>query len=288
MTQADTPASFVTQKTKLIQQYDALGVPYEAKTKPYISTQQFVLQIVDAFPAAAITMAHAVLRAGQTVTWFGYRLGDNIPYGPANVTRQALESDTNLSKPRMTNGVEDFVIEGVSATVKSQRLDYSSTVYTGVDPDVINAYLGKAIIYDPAALSSPPQQFSPFNLEKAIYSAIAPAIPVEFEWDRRRVEKIGRLDQWVEGGGKSFLNANGDPRTDNRYRIPEGYLWRREGQPDSEFICRGTTPEAVVVPINLIIPPNNSSSTTNVKPNDLFIDVTVRLHGLSLSLPSGN
>jgi hypothetical protein len=288
MTTTDASASFQTQKSKLIAQYDALGQPYEAKTKPYISTQQFSLTVVDAFPTAAITMAHAVMKAGQQVLWFGYKLGDSIPYGPGNTTRVAIESDTNLTKARMTNGIEDLVIEGVSATLKSQRLDYASTVYSGVDPDVINAYGGKAIIYDPAALSTPPQQFSPFTLEKAIYSACAPAIAVEFQWDRRRIEAIGRLDQFVEGGGKSFLNANGDPRTDNRYRIPEGYMWRREGQPDSEFVCRGTTPEAVVIPINLIIPPNNSSSTTNVKPNDLFFDVTIRVHGLSLSLPSGN
>lgn len=287
MTQGDA-SSFQTQKTLLIQQYDQLGKPYEAKTKPYISTQQLALAVVDAFPAGAITMAHAVMRAGQQVLWFSYKLGDNINYGPANVTRVALETDTNQTKPRMTNGVEDFVVEGVSCTLKDQRLDYASTVYSGADPDVVNAYLGKTILYDPAALSSPPQMFSPFTLEKAIFSAIAPAIAVEFQWDRRRIEAIGRLDQFVEGGGKSFLNANGDPRTDNRYRIPEGYLWRREGQPDSEMVVRGFCPEAVVVPINLIIPPNNSGSTTNVKPNDLFLDITLRLHGLSLSLPSGN
>jgi hypothetical protein len=286
MAQSDS-SGFQTQKSKLIAQYDALGVPYEAKTKPYISTQQLSLQVVDTFPSV-ITMGHAVLRAGQFFFWFGYKLGDSIPYGPGQTTRVAVESDTNLTKARMTNGIEDMVVEGVSATLKSQRLDYASTVYSGVDPDVINAYAGKAIIYDPAALATPPQQFSPFTLEKAIYSAIAPAVAVEFQWDRRRIEAIGRLDQFVEGGGKSFLNANGDPRTDNRYRIPEGYLWRREGQPDSEMVVRGFTPEAVVVPISLIIPPNNSALTTNSAPKDLFLDVTVRLHGLSLSLPSGN
>lgn len=286
MTQAAD--SFQTQKSKLIAQYDALGVPYEAKTKPYISTQQVSLLVVDTFPAGAITVAFAVMKAGQQWNWFGYKLGDNIPYGPGNTTRVAVESDTNLTKARMTNGIEDMVIEGVSSTLKSQRLDYAATVYSGVDPDVINAFAGKCIIYDPAAIASPPQQFSPFTLEKAIYSAIAPAIAVEFQWDRRRIEAIGRLDQFVEGGGKSFLNANGDPRTDNRYRIPEGYMWRREGQPDSEMVVRGTTPEAVVIPINLIIPPNNSGSSTNVAPKDLFVDITVRVHGLSLSLPSGN
>jgi hypothetical protein len=290
MTQA-LPASFQTQKSKMITQYDALGQSYECKTKPYISTQQFVLTVVDGFPLAGpFTMAHAVLKAGQEIIWFGYKLGDNIAYGPPGATRQALESDTNLSKARLTNGVEDFVIEGVSATLKSLRNAYKTGAtpnftYTGADPDAASFYLGTTIGYDPAALATPPQVYSPFNLEKAIYSACAPAIPVEFEWDRRRVEKIGRLDQWPEGGGKSFLNANGDPRTDNRYRIPEGYLWRREGQPDSEFISRARTPEAVVIPINLIDPIAGAAVAI---PSFIMFDVTLRLHGLSLSLPSGN
>jgi hypothetical protein len=281
---AGTDITFATQKTKLISQYNALNTNYEAKTKPYKSSQQFTWNVVDPFPATA-TMAHAVLRLNFLVTWFGYKLGDNISYGPPGVTRIAVESDTNLSKPRQTNGVEDMVIEGISATCKSARLDYSTTVFTGTDTDDIAAYLGGRPIYDPAALASPPQLWSPFNSEMVLFEAMKPMTAIEFEWDRRRVEKIGTLDEIPEGGAKSFLHSSGDPRTDNRYRIPEGYMWRREGMPDSEFIVRGTVAEAVVVPVSLIAP---TAGATLIKPNNLYIDITIRLHGLALSLPSAN
>jgi hypothetical protein len=278
-------ASFVTQKTKLIDQYNALNTPYEAKTKPYKSSQQFLWNVVDAVPVGAITMAHAILRLNTQVTWFGYKLGDNLAYGPAGTTRIAVESDTNLSKPRQTNGVEDMVIEGISATCKSGRVQYTTTIFTGTDPDDIAAYTGLRAIYDPAALAASPQLWSPLNGEMVLFEAMKPLTAIEFEWDRRRVEKIGTLDEIPEGGAKSFLHASGDPRTDNRYRIPEGYLWRREGMPDSEFITRGTVAEAVVVPISLVA---TQGGATLQLPLALFIDVTVRLHGLALALPSAN
>ena len=277
--------TFTTQKTKLITQYNALNTNYEAKTKPYKSSQQFQWNVVDAVPVVAITQAFAVLRLNTQVTWFGYKLGDNIAYGPAGSTRIAVESDTNLSKPRQTNGVEDMVIEGISATCKSARVQYTTTIFTGTDPDDIAAFTGLRAIYDPGALASPPQLWSPINSEMVLFEAMKPLTAIEFEWDRRRVEKIGTLDEIPEGGAKSFLHASGDPRTDNRYRIPEGYLWRREGMPDSEFITRGTVAEAVVVPISLIA---TQGGATLQLPTNLFIDVTIRLHGLALSLPSAN
>ena len=277
--------TFVTQKTKLITQYNALNQPYEAKTKPYKSSQQFIWNVVDPFPAVTPTMAHAILRQNTQVTWFGYKLGDNIPFGIPGVTRTALESDTNLSKPRQTNGVEDMVIEGISATCKSARVAYAAGVPAVTDVDDISAYAGGRAIYDPAALGTPPQLWSPFNSEMVLFEAMKPLTAIEFEWDRRRVEKIGTLDEIPEGGAKSFLHASGDPRTDNRYRIPEGYLWRREGMPDSEFITRGTVAEAVVVPISLVA---LIGGAVLIVPTQLFIDVTIRLHGLALSLPSAN
>jgi hypothetical protein len=286
MTQpAGAAPTFITQKSKLISQYNALGQPYEAKTKPYKSSQQFQWNVVDALPAGAATMAHAILRLNTQVTWFAYKLGDNIPYGPAGVTRIAVESDTNLSKPRQTNGVEDLVIEGISASAKSARIQYTTTIFTGTDPDDIAAFLGTRAIYDPASLDTPPQLWSPNNGEMVLFEAMKPLCAIEFEWDRRRVEKIGTLDEIPEGGAKSFLHASGDPRTDNRYRIPEGYLWRREGQPDSEFIVRGTIAEAIVVPISLIA---TQGGAVLQLPQSLFLDVTIRLHGLALSLPSAN
>ena len=277
------PTNFQTQKDRLIAQYDAPGGPaYQARTKPYKSTQQFQWVVADKFPGTA-TMAHAILRAGGEVLWFGYKLGDQIPFGPG--TKLANETDTKLSTPRHTNGVDDMIIEGISATCKGARVDYTAATYTGTDSDAIQAYLGNRQIYDPAALAAPPQLWSPLNGEMVLFEALKPNCTVEFEWDRQRIEKIGTLDEIPEGGAKSFLRASGDPRTDNRYRIPEGYLWRREGLPDAEFVTRGRTPEAIVVPISLIA---TQGGSTLQLPNNLWLDVAVRLHGLVLSNPSQN
>ncbi len=276
------PASFQTQRSKLLAQYADLTTPYEAKTKPYKSSQQFAFSIADAFPGT-ITMAHAILPVNYQVLWFGYKLGDALPW--AGITRPAVESDTNLSKPRQTNGVEDMVIEGISATCKGERVQYATTIFTGTNADDIAAYIGLRTVYDPAALMSPPQMFAPMNSENVLFSALAPLCAIEFEWDRRRVEKIGTLDEIPEGGAKSFVRSNGDPRTDNRYRIPEGYLWRREGMPDSEFITRGTIAETLVVPISLVA---TQGGATLQAPTNIYIDISVRLHGLALSLPSAN
>jgi hypothetical protein len=156
-----------------------------------------------------------------------------------------------------------------------------------VDAAVVNA---AGPLMDPAALVTPPQAQSPFNLENALLEAVAPYTAVEFEWDRGRIIPIGSIDQIPEGGAKSFLRSHGDPRTDDRYKIPEGYLWRRDGQPDCEFIVRLKTTSDVVIPCN------NIASFANppvfaLNPGQfpgLGLDVTCRVHGLSVKLPSRN
>ena len=95
----------------------------------------------------------------------------------------------------------------------------------------------------------------------------------------RLSRKIGRLDEIPEGGAKSFLRASGDPRTDNRYKVPEGYLWRKQGQPDSEFVVIAVVEDDVVIPITLSTP---DGGTTAEVPEFLYADMTIRLHGMAV------
>jgi hypothetical protein len=287
-----TSIGFTTAKTKLLAEYNAnqangAAIPYVAKTKPYYSTGQLQWTVVSAgFTANQIAVAK--LLVGQTIELFAYKLGDAIPFGPGGNTRPALEDDTNLSRPRQTNGVEDFAIEGISCTCRGLRQDYSAAAFTGTnttDADILNALGGKAQLWDPAAIVAPPQMYSPFNLEMAMWEAAKKAISVELEWDRSRVEKLFRADALVEGGGVSYLRSSGEPTTDNRTRVPEGYLWRRDGLPDSEMIMRFVVRETVLFPINLVGP---LGQTTNGQPNNIWMDFTARLHGLSLAYPSQN
>ena len=155
------------------------------------------------------------------------------------------------------------------------------------DANVQQALTGGVPIYDPGALYVPPQVQSPFNLENGLYRALAGIISVEFEWDRGRVVKMGTLEQIPEGGANSYLRSSGEPSTNDRYRIPEGYLWRREGQPDSEFITRGLVTEPVACPILNVAVPSSVTPTVSVL-GVVLLDVVMRLHGLSVKLPSRN
>lgn len=289
---------FQTQRKKVIDAYKNAGEPFNASTKPYKSTVSWQWTQANVITASSVTWL--IARQGQSLPWFGYKIGDVVPgnQGLATPFRAATESDTNLSKARTTNGAEDFVIEGMSATNSSVRISYQTAdggtpgaaVNTGgilTDVDVVAAVSGGAAIFDPGALYVPPQIQSPFNLENGLYRALAPHIALEFEWDRGRIVKMGTLEQLPEGAANSYLRAVGEPSTNDRYRIPEGYLWRREGQPDCEFVARGTTTEPVCVPILNVALPSSVTPAVGVI-GKAFLDVVIRLHGLSVKLPSRN
>jgi hypothetical protein len=289
---------FQTQRRKVVEAYKAAAEPFVASTKPYKSTVSFLFTQANNITASSV--AWLIARAGQRLEWFGYKINDVVP-GNQSLSipyRAATEGDTNISKARTTNGAEDFVIEGMSATNRGIRISYATadggtpgaaaTSGTAIsDADVAKALVGGVPIYDPGALYVPPQVQSPFNLENGLYRSLSPLIAVEFEWDRGRVVKMGTLEQIPEGGANSYLRASGEPSTNDRYRIPEGYLWRREGQPDCEFITRGLLTEALACPILNVAVPSSVTPTVSVL-GVVLLDVVLRLHGLSVKLPSRN
>jgi len=72
------------------------------------------------------------------------------------------------------------------------------------------------------------------------------------------------------------------PENSNIYRIPEGYLWRRAGQPDSEFTANLTIQRQLVVPINGIVPyVTGSGQAADALPTTIWMEVTMRLFGLA-------
>jgi len=279
---------FLTQRKAMIAAYEEAGQPFSASTKPYKSTVSW--QWTGVNPLVTSTVGWLVCRQGQRLEWFGYKISDPLP-GAQAAYRSATEADTNVSKARTTNGAEDFVIEGISASHSRTRINMSAagTAGTLTDADVVSANVGTTVLVDPAAIYSPPQVFSPFNLEDMLYRAMAPIVAVEFEWDRSKVVKIGTLEQLPEGAANSYLRSSGEPSTNDRYRIPEGYLWRREGQPDSEFIVRGFTTEAIAAPYLMVSQPNNTTTpATAAAISTVWLDCLIRLHGLSVKLPTRN
>lgn len=281
---------FMTQRRRMIESYKAAGEPFSASTKPYKSTVSYTYTFVNLITAASV--AWLVAEEGQAFDYFGYKIGDNVPGNNASAPgyRSATEGDTNLSKARTTNGAEDFVIEGMSATHANTRLNYEGPVTFPAnitDVTIQNVLLGRVPMIDPGSVYAPPQVFSPFNLEDALYRALAPNISLEFQWDRGKIVKIGTLEQIPEGASNSYLRSSGEPSTNDRYRIPEGYLWRREGQPDSEFIVRGILTQSVAMPIQLVVGPS-ATTGADIAPGFVILDCVMRLHGLSVKLPTRN
>lgn len=280
-----TQLNIQTQRDRIVSEWKASGKPYLANFKAYKSTAQISFVVIHAL---GNTMAHAVAKPGQVLEFFSYGIGDAIPYGPTPLQKRATESDTNVTSSHNTNGQEDFVIEGASLTCSATRVAYAATLAESLtDADVIGAYRGQVPLHDPAALIAPPQVCSPFNLENALMTALLPWMTFEFEFDRRRKEQIGTLDQVPEGGAKSFLRANGDPRTDNRIRFPEGFIWRGEGKPDSEMVVRSQLRSPVVIPISLV-DLEAVVSDLPTQPTHIFLDLALRVHGLACGPLSRN
>jgi hypothetical protein len=284
---------FSSARKSLLEQYDKDNVVFLATTRPYKSTVQFTFDVVVGLGGPPAVMAHAVLRANQNVEWFGYGIGDQIPNGPPGVFRRAAQDDTNQSRGRRTNGVEDFVIEGISVTRKAIRISYAdadvpAAVGLSNDPDVIGAYDGTTAVDDPGALIMPPEVDSPLTLQDVFGQAILPNCAVSFVWDRRRFIPIGTADQIPEGGGKSLLRANGIPETMNRYKIPEGYVWRRTDKPDGDFVATGQIGNPRLVPITAIALAGSIDPDDIVQATHVFVDVVMRVHGLGLAQPGQN
>jgi hypothetical protein len=291
-------ALFETQRKRVLALYQKAGQPFRAGTKPYKSTRALRFRIAEDDVAGAPPHAFLIADGQQELEFYDYGVGDSITQGLdglANVgnAKTASRGDTNLSKGHSTNGAEDFIIEGIGAGGRGVRINYDDASIAafgvpivGGDPAALGMLRGTAYHVDPAALFVPPQLHSPFNLEAVLYQAVAPHLSVEFEWDEEHVVKIGTLDELPQAGAASFLRANGDPRNDNRYRIPEGYVWRRDGQADSEFVVRVRLQETVAIPINLTTSPVAGGAPQ--VPRRVVLDIATRLYGLSVKIPSQN
>jgi hypothetical protein len=284
---------FKTKRTELLDSYKAAGQSITCRTIPYLSTGVFRLDVVDSALTTAPGVAYAVARKNQILTLFNYGVGNQIDLGGSAQTR-ATEADTNQGEGSRTNGAQDFVIEGVGFFCRSYRVAFAAgtgNLYGGtgtpVDSDVVASLSGDVPVYDPAAINMPPQVQSPFNLENGIFQSLIDNISVDFLFDRKRTEKIGTVNVMPCGSAKSMLRANGNPENSNIYRIPEGYIWRRAGQPDSEFTANLTLQRALVVPINGIIPYVTGAAADAV-PTTIWVEVAMRLFGLAVDLPSSN
>jgi len=282
---------FTTQRTRLLQAYKDTKKDFIARTLPYHSTAVLQLDVVDADTVSGI--AFAVAREGEALTFFNYAIGDQVDLGGVVGNVKATTAETNQSVAGNTNGAMDFVIEGVGLSCRGMRCEYAGANLTYLqaiadDSDVLASMTGDRAVYDPAPLMTPPQMQSPFNLENGMFQSLLAQSSVNFLFDRQRVEEIGTLEMFPQSGAASYLRSNGSPEASNRYRIPEGYLWRRSGQPDNNLSVNVRVQKAVVMPINLATVAAGEAEGTYVAPSKIYLEIVMRLFGLGIDLPSQN
>jgi hypothetical protein len=280
-----------TQRKLVTKSFDDAKKPYIVSTKPLFSTLSLPADVVLPTDYATNKYAFAVFRKGTVLDWFSYGIGDTTEFGADE--RKATPADTNISKSKQTNGAATFVIEGLSAHCRGMYAKDQALSPTGVapfpptsDPDVAAAIAGKRIVADPGSIFLVPQQYSPFNLENVLMQAIAGSMSLDITWDEDRFERIGTLFYTPQGGGGSELRSHGIPLSTNVAKVPEGYVWARQGVEDSELVVRGTLQNSVIVPITLNDDPDDD--TKICAPSNLYMDLVLKLHGFEFKYPSRN
>lgn len=277
--------AYKTQRELLLAAWDELEEDFVLSTMPYQSVGSFEFEVVESDATSGVAMA--VCRANQEVNFYDFGKGDRITQG-ANTQHRANRADTNLSKGKSTNGASDFVIEGIAFAQRGFRCSYDTFDWpvdaAPTDVDVVAAFAGKHPWVDPGSHVVPPQVSSPYNLENAAFQGILGYCSLVLNFDENTIKPLGTLDMLPQGGAASYLRANGEPRSDNRFRIDEGYIWRREGKTDGEFYATVKTEEAVVMPIDLLADPDQ---TTQI-PNSIYLDVVMRVYGIEVEGVSSN
>lgn len=281
-----------TTREKLLAGYTKMadqGGQFQIKSLPYHSVAHLQFDVVN--PSAVDGIAYAVARRHQELTFFNYGQGDPINLG-SEINHRATFSDTNLSKAKSTNGANDYCIEFVSVKARGIKVQWASRTHfflagTTIDPEVDTALNGAGVIHDPTSIATPPELFNPFYLENTIHQGVIHHLECEFMFDSSGVRKLGGAWLFGEGSASSYLRTMGVPSKESRLYVQEGYLWARDGEPDSDFVAYLRNDQPLVIPISGIVEPYDSS-TTVVFPSHFWLELMMTVWGFEIGLPSSN
>jgi hypothetical protein len=281
---------FATKRTELLQLYSKNNVPFIATTRGVHSCRSLMFRAVD-LQATGIA-SYLVAEAGQILSFFNYGIGDMIQLS-GNAAHRATEADTMLTKGSRTTASNDIVIEWIAMAPRAIKCQYLAANIGQFDAaatpnvSVVRALTGgDAAVVDPFGRIVPVDVGASATLQHVLYQAVAPFMSCRFEWDNAdRTEKMGTCDQFTQGGGASYLNANGEPSVGNRFRIPEGFLWARESQPASELIVNVRLENDVVIPFGQVVSPIDG---TWPPLQAMYVEIQMRLGGLACRVPGSN
>ncbi len=293
MSEAADLALFRTKRSELLALYAKNGVPFLATTRGLHSVRSIRFDVLNL--AVGGEIGYLVARAGQELDFFNYGQGNQIELAGSPNFR-ATEAETSLTTARRTTASADLSVEWITMGARGIKAQYTPAASTPLFPDfvatvdpqpeVLQMLQGQANLADPFALVAPAEIGSSATLEQVMYSCIAPHLTLRFEWDNAdRTEKMGTCDQFVEGGGQSYLHANGEPSVNNRFRIPEGFLWAREGQPAGDMHVVATLRNNVVIPYS---PPASLLSSGFPDLIAAWVEIKLRVGGMLLRVPGSN
>lgn len=279
---------FQSKRTELINSYAKNNVPFLATTRGLHSVRSIRFDAVNIQAAGAVS--YLVARRGQILNFFNYGINESIELS-ADGAHRATESDTNLTKGFSTTAASDMSIEWITMGPRAIKNQYranslTSFVAANIDPVVSNALQGTVALVDPFANVVPAEVSASATLEHTLYQAIAPHMTCKFEWDNAdRTEKMGTVDQFVQGSGASYLRSNGEPSVNNRFRIPEGFLWAREGQPAGQMQVVCALADDVVIPYSQVAAPLDGTFPALTA---VYVELVLRVGGMILRVPGSN
>jgi len=294
MTQGD-PTLFNSKRTDLLELYGKNGVPFLATTRGLHSVRSVQFDAVN-IDVGTNTIGFLVARKAQEIVFFNYGLNDSIQLA-ANPNHRANQADTSLTKGSRTTASADLAIEWITMHPRAIKTQYTPAAAAPLFPDFVAAAMantdpvqlalqGMAPILDPFGMVVPADVGSSATLQHVLYQAIAPHLTCRFEWDNAdRTEKMGTCDQFTEGGGASYLNSNGEPSVNNRFRIPEGFIWARESQPASEMVVSCTLENDVVIPYTPVAGPITGDHPVLL---NAYVEIIMRVGGILLRVPGSN
>jgi hypothetical protein len=289
------PTLFNSKRTDLLDLYGQNKVPFLATTRGLHSVRSIQFDAIN-IDLGTSTVGYLVARRGQTIVFFNYGINESIELA-ADPNHRANEADTSLTKGGRTTASADLAIEWITVHPRAVKQRYTRAAAAPFYPDFVAAAMaandpvqamldGLVPLVDPFGIVLPAEAGSSATLQHVLYQAIAPHLTCRFEWDNAdRTEKMGTCDQFVEGGGASYLNSNGEPSVNNRFRIPEGFIWARESQPASEMQVVVKLENDVVVPYTPVAGPITGTHTVLA---NAYVEILMRVGGLLLRVPGSN
>lgn len=268
------PDRYIPAGKKLLEQYIAVGTPFDVSTRPYYSTGALKFEIAQTTGTSVFWVA----QRQQVINLFSYAMGESM-IGVNMGTRTATEGDTNMSVASETNN-EDFCIEGLSLTHLGLAVEVDTPVVTN---EIIRPFLiGQYPLGDIGSIVLPPEMSSPLALEAAVWECLKPNVSLMTRWDLKATDVLGVMSEVPEGGARSYLRASGEPRNDNQLRIPEGFIWRKTNADRDKLF---NVQVSVQNPVGFI-----TSAATSRFGNATVIKAVfqMRLHGTAFYYPSTN